>query len=113
MNDMVTARVPSEIKRQGNSVLKQIGATATQLVNAAYEYVIAEGRLPSPRKAIDAETIPDNAVLQTRTLPPSATAELSASLAASTFEVPASFWGGRPYKDLIAEGRWADYEALA
>ncbi len=113
MNDMVTARVPSEIKRQGNNVLKQIGATATQLVNAAYEYVIAEGRLPSPRKATGADPSLDGTTLQTRTLPPSAVAELSASLATSTFEVPASFWDGRPYKDLIAEGRRADYEALA
>jgi antitoxin component of RelBE/YafQ-DinJ toxin-antitoxin module len=46
MDDMVTARVPREIRQQGNMVLKRIGATPTQLVNEAYEYVIKHGKLP-------------------------------------------------------------------
>lgn len=46
MDSMVTARVPREIHRQGNRVLERIGATPTQLVNEAYEYVIKHGKLP-------------------------------------------------------------------
>lgn len=48
---MVTARVPREIKRRGDAKLKEIGATATQLINASYEYVIANGKLPGANAA--------------------------------------------------------------
>ena len=37
---IVTARVPVEIKRQGNAVLKKIGSTPTELVNDAYRDVL-------------------------------------------------------------------------
>jgi antitoxin component of RelBE/YafQ-DinJ toxin-antitoxin module len=59
MEDMVTARVPREIRRQGNMVLQRIGATPTQLVNNAYEYVIRHGKLPraSEREKERAQTI--------------------------------------------------------
>lgn len=46
MNAMVSARVPVEIKRQGDLKLKEIGSSATELVNAAYLYVLKHGRLP-------------------------------------------------------------------
>lgn len=46
VDSIVTARVPKEIKRQGNNVLKKIGATPTDLVNAAFRYVIDHGELP-------------------------------------------------------------------
>lgn len=39
----VTARVPAEIRRQGNAVLEQLNATPTELIRAAYEYVLATG----------------------------------------------------------------------
>ena len=40
---IVTARVPAEIKKQGNAVLREIGSTPTELVNAAYRYVLKRG----------------------------------------------------------------------
>ncbi len=43
---IVTARVPAEIKKQGNAVLREIGSTPTELVNAAYRYVLKERELP-------------------------------------------------------------------
>lgn len=46
MDAIVTARVPAEIKEQGGEILREIGATPTQLVNAAYAYLLAEHRLP-------------------------------------------------------------------
>ena len=46
MNAMVTARVPVEIKKQGDRKLKEIGSSATELVNAAYKYVLEHGHLP-------------------------------------------------------------------
>ena len=46
MHAMVTARVPVEIKNRGDRKLKEIGATATELINSAYEYVIEHGEIP-------------------------------------------------------------------
>ncbi|MDO4183519.1 MAG: type II toxin-antitoxin system RelB/DinJ family antitoxin [Coriobacteriia bacterium] len=47
----VTARVPAEIKAQVDRKLKDMGLSATMLVNAAYEFVLVEGRLPVPQGA--------------------------------------------------------------
>lgn len=103
MDSFVTARVPAEIKEQGNAILEKLGSSPTKLVNAAYEYVLAEGAIPQPSsrakegKALDGEALE----------------RLVASLQATTFEVPESFWEGRSYKELLEEGRRADYEALS
>ena len=56
MDAMVTARVPQEIKEQGNAVLKSIGATATDLINAAYAYVIKNRELPQVKTRTEAST---------------------------------------------------------
>ncbi len=62
---IVTARVPAEIKKQGNAVLREIGSTPTELVNAAYEYVLKERELPKePRPLTDAW---QQRILSTRT----------------------------------------------
>ncbi|MEG0376062.1 MAG: type II toxin-antitoxin system RelB/DinJ family antitoxin, partial [Raoultibacter sp.] len=50
MDAIVTARVPVEIKEQANGVLKNIGATPTELVNAAYQYVLECEALPKARR---------------------------------------------------------------
>ena len=50
MDAMVSARVPVEVKKQGDRKLKEIGSTATELVNAAYSYVIETGTLPMRHK---------------------------------------------------------------
>ena len=113
MADIVTARVPLEIRRQGNDVLKRLGSTPTQLVNAAYEYVIAKGELPVAHKrdagAVDTE---DGSVVR-RVLNAAEARELTASIGASTLDIPEDCWDDGSYRDAIAEGRWADYEALA
>ena len=46
MDAMVSARVPIEIKKQADSKLKEIGSSATELINSAYDYVIKWGKLP-------------------------------------------------------------------
>ena len=46
MDAMVSARVPVEIKKRGDSKLKELGSSVTELVNAAYRYVIEHGELP-------------------------------------------------------------------
>ena len=49
MDAMVSARVPVEVKKQGDRKLKEIGSSATELVNAAYSYLIETGELPVKR----------------------------------------------------------------
>lgn len=50
MDAIVTARIPVEVKEQGNSILREIGSTPTELINAAYNYVLNHHELPIQRK---------------------------------------------------------------
>ena len=54
MDATVSARVPVAVKEQGNSVLRSIGATPSQLINAAYEFVLSERELPRPHDDFEA-----------------------------------------------------------
>lgn len=54
MDATVSARVPVAVKEQGNSVLRSIGATPSQLINAAYEFVLANHRLPHAHDDLEA-----------------------------------------------------------
>lgn len=103
MDSFVTARVPAEIKEQGNAILEKLGSSPTKLVNAAYEYVLAEGAIPQPSSRVKEGKALDGEALE----------RLVASLKVTTFEVPESFWEGRNCKELLEEGRRADYEALS
>lgn len=107
MTDIVTARVPAEIRQQGNSILEHIGSSPTELVRAAYAYVIATGELPQAASEATAAQAGDTAPT------PAQLEELRASLAHSTLPVPADAWPAGSYKQLIAEGRAHDYEGLA
>lgn len=42
MDAMVSARVPAETKKQGDNVLKEIGSSATELVNACAQKMKAD-----------------------------------------------------------------------
>ena len=57
MDSMVSARVPVEVKNQGDALLKSMGASVTELVNAAYDYLIANGELPKGTRSF--QTDPD------------------------------------------------------
>lgn len=106
MDDVVTSRVPSEIRKQANAILKEIGATQTQLVNAAYAYLLEHRSLPSA--GLPAQTKPGR-----RILTPEVRKELTEFFAATTQPVPESYWEGKTYDQLLEEGRGADYAALA
>lgn len=56
MDTMVSARVPVEIKSRADLVLKDLGATVTDLVNAAFEYVLRFGALPEAQESDVSET---------------------------------------------------------
>lgn len=87
MHAMVTARVPQEIRDQVNARLRAIGSSPTELVNAAYDYVLKTGELP------DAAT--DEAPLCI-TLTEAQESELRFRLKHVTRTVPPSFWTENP-----------------
>lgn len=53
MDAIVSARVPVALKEQGNGILRDIGATPTQLINAAYQFVLSEHELPKPHDPLE------------------------------------------------------------
>ena len=55
MNPVVTARVPEGVRARGVDVLREIGSSTSELVNAAFDYVIKERELPRPKPAQGSE----------------------------------------------------------
>ena len=53
MDAIVSARVPVALKERGNGILRDIGCTPTQLINAAYQYLLSEHELPKPRDPLE------------------------------------------------------------
>ncbi len=103
MHAIVTARVPAGIKEQGRVALEKIGSTPTELINAAYEYVLAKGELPSAGK-----TLPTN-VHEKRVLTAEQREELHSRIKKTTFPIPASYWEGKTDKQLLREAREDKY----
>lgn len=86
MYAMVTARVPSEIRDQVNAQLRSMGSSATELVNAAYDYVLRTGQLPDPAAEEASPHI---------TLTDAQINELRFRLRHATRPVPQTFWEAR------------------
>lgn len=51
MSKMVTARVPDAIYESACNTLHEIGSSPSELINAAFEFVLKEGALPSRQAA--------------------------------------------------------------
>lgn len=105
-DSIVTARVPTEIKEQGNKVLKKIGATPTELVNAAYAHVIRYGELPKATSSLE------GLAGKHRTLTPEQKKVVADRMRAMTLKAPAD-WGGKSFKELLAEARDERYARFA
>ncbi len=103
MDSIVTARVPAGIKEQGKAALQKIGATPTDLVNAAYRYVLAEGKLPH----VDEK--PFASAEQPRKLSSTQKKKLKQQIEATTFPVPASYWEGKTDKELLVDALTEKY----
>jgi antitoxin component of RelBE/YafQ-DinJ toxin-antitoxin module len=106
MDAMVSARVPVEVKKQADKKLREIGCTATDLINAAYRYVLEENALPASAASVKQGKTD-------RILAPEQLAAVRKFLESTTFAVPDGNFDGHSYDKIIADGRCADYEALA
>ena len=93
MHAMVTARVPLEIRDQVNAKLRSIGSSPTELVNAAYDYVLATGELPDAQRGESPLRITH-----------AQANELRFRLRQATRPVPASFWEARDGAPATREG---------
>lgn len=104
-DSIVTARVPTEIKEQGNKVLKKIGSTPTELINAAYQYVLEHGELPTTSPSLE------DLRNRRRVLTPEQKEKLRKRLKETTLKAPAS-WSDKTYKELREEAmreRYPEY----
>lgn len=109
MNVMVSARVPVELRDQVARRLRSNGGTPTQLINAAFEEYARTGLLPGQPKT--PETPEEK---RGRKLSPQQRGELLESIRRSTLDIPQSHIPeGLDDKDVLAEGKREDYEALA
>lgn len=100
---LVSARVPIEIKKQGNAILKQIDSTPTQLVNSAYQYVIEHGALPQVKPELKPEK---------RTLSKTQANKLKARQLLMSLPGAEQALDNKDFKVTLAEGRRADYESF-
>lgn len=94
---LVSARVPHAKREAAAALLDSLGATTSELINCAFDYLIENRSLP----AADAPASRD-----IRTF--------AAFVSEGTLDVD---WGPHPesldYKELIREGKRAAYESLA
>lgn len=94
MHAMVTARVPLK-SATGEREAAVHGSSPTELVNAAYDYVLATGELPDAQRGESPLRI---------TLTDAQANELRFRLRQATRPVPASFWEARDGAPATREG---------
>ena len=112
MDSIVTARIPVEVKNQVSEVLESLGSNTTQLINAAFEYVLVTGKLPDTHEGTTSEL---SARGSSRQLSEKDKEQLASLFGKISVPAPASFWndlGDSSYKEAISEWRSNDYEAL-
>lgn len=106
MDAIVTARIPVEIKEQVNKILHDMGSSQSQLINLAFRYVLENKTLPGSESSSSGSS-------GKRKLSKQQLIELEESLRATTFNIPADFLQSKSYKEILEEGRTADYETLS
>ena len=104
MTQMISARVPSDVYAQGIKKLNKLDSSVTELINAAFNYVIATDKLP----------IEDEMKIKpgTRKLTKKQAQEfnrLFGNNSAELISLPANF----DYKSELATNLGDDYEALS
>ena len=93
---LVSARMPAAKKERARGILDSIGATTSDLINSAFDYVIANNQLPATAASAERPSEQD----------------FEQFVAETTFKID---WpeGTDDYKQLIKEMRLTDYESLA
>ena len=93
-NTLVSSRIPRAKKEAGVAVLDSLGATTSDLINSAFDYLIEHRALPAAQKAARKKS------------------GLAQFLSETTLAID---WGDetRSYKDVMRARRAEDYERLA
>ena len=113
MDSMVTARVPIELKRQATEVFKKLETTHSQAINDFYEHVAITGSLPELRTSTQIAYQDCPRIIDPEKITPDMKRVARAMRTIKSLG-PVE-WGedeGRSYKEIIEEGRRADYLAL-
>lgn len=98
-DSLISARVPKAKRDAVGEVLKSLGSSTTELVNRAFDYVLAEKKLPEV-EAAGAQRVGAD--------------DFCAFVGKTTFDIPWSEAdGAASYKEILSAGKRADYERLA
>ena len=103
MNPVVTARVPEGVRARGVDILNEIGSSTSELINAAFEYVIKERALPKPRTRQEDE--------QSRTIGKEQLAQVAAFMNSVKIETPRE-WEQAPFEELLGNAMEERYAHL-
>lgn len=104
MDPIVTARVPAGIRDRGTSILHEIGSNTTELINAAFNYVIQTKELPKPMKQIDSAD-------DKRKLSESQRDDLESFMRAVNVHTPAN-WEKESFETLLDKAMGERYASL-
>ena len=102
MDPVVTARVPEGVRDRGVEVLKSIGSTTSELINAAFDYVIQAKELPRFERATRGEV---------RVLSKEQAEDLSEFMRFVKVDVPA-VWDDASFEDLFDDAMGQRYAGL-
>lgn len=102
MSKMVSARIPSALYEQASLLMESLGFTTSELVNAAFEYVLKEHALP--------QVSPSSKDTKKRSLSSKQKGELAEFFEQCTIPVDVPNFD---YKKILREGKIDDYETLA
>lgn len=104
MDPVVTARVPAGVKKRGVAVLGEIGSSTTELVNAAFDYVIQERKLPRPERSALGEP-------GIRKLDVAQRADAISFMQAVNLDIPER-WRHESFEEIYAQAMEGRYENL-
>ena len=94
MSVMVSARVPRELHEQVGEMLRDMGASTTQLINGAYRQFRDTGKLPGEREA-------ETPMPGVRTRTPEQQEELAHSMRETSWRVPESYFADDAYDGML------------
>lgn len=98
---LVNARVPRAKKEVSVGILESLGATTSELINSAYDYLLEHKELPTSRNTSKEKRLHDREAF-------------AAFAEESTLDIN---WGEHPesfdYKQFMSSRKRADYESLA